>query len=130
MRNIVNKYNNKERICGEIDCNLMILELHEPEYYNKLQHKYSTIKQGIKQAKKITGYRSINELVTKSDRYQEIPFNFCIAGDVGIFVGTNCVILHLGTELFMIKDINNKEIFSIMNIRSIDPDLYKFYRRI
>lgn len=129
LKYIINKYNNKERICGEIDCNLMILELYEPEYYNKLKGNYSTIKQGIKLAKKTIGYRSIKEIMDKSGKYTEIPYNFCVAGDVGVVMNSNCTFLHLGKELFIIKDIKNKEIFKIIDKNSITHDMYKFYRR-
>jgi len=126
---IVQKYNNKERICGSVDCNLMILELYEPKMYTALVDQYSTIKEGIKKAKKLVGYRSIKEILEKSGNYEKVPNGFSSVGDIGCTLDSNCTFLHLGNCVFLVQTINDKEIFTVLDTIKIDKNKTVFYRR-
>ena len=76
IKDIVKKYNNQPRSCGDIDCNMMILELYEPEAFLALHKKYKTLMGGARKAKKIFGYSSILEFVRNDENYMSIPSNF------------------------------------------------------
>lgn len=125
---IVRKYNNKERVCGSVDCNLMILEIYEPDEFNKLVDKYDNVKDGIRVAKEYTGYRSIHEYLAKSDKYKEIPTKSARFGDIGIVKEKQCTFLHLGKSLFGVQNIEGVEVFGLGNV--IQSDDYSYYRRV
>ena len=124
----VRLYNGKPRVCGSLDCNLMILQIYEPYEYELLKDTYSTIKEGIRVAKQITGYRSIREYVQKSDKYILVPSKNARFGDIGFVDDAPCTFIHLGTSLFGVENKNNKEIFR--NNKITYNTNYTFYRRL
>lgn len=124
LKYIVNKYNNKERICGDIDCNMMVLELYEPELYTKLHNRYKTIRGGLTLSKKELGYKSIQDFLEKSDNYIPILNSFARLGDIGV-LDKHHTFIHLGNYVFGVQDTT----FKTSNKNIITPE-HKFYRRL
>jgi len=130
IRQLINKYNNKERVCGSLDCILMILELHEPEFFDKLDGQFDSIPSGVKAAKKHIGYTSIKDILESNpDKYYSVPPKFAKIGDIGLVKDSYCVFLHLGDKLFGVRDKEDKQIFMISDLNVIDEDNHSFYRR-
>ncbi len=85
---------------GINDCNMLFMEMHEPELADKMRGKYSTIKEGCKLAKELTGYSSVRTFLKKSDDYIEIDKYCDIAGDVIVFTKSHDVYISLGRHWF------------------------------
>lgn len=124
----VRKYNNKKRECGFVDCNMMILEIYEPQYYDLMYGTYTNIKDGIRKAKELTGYRSITEFVKQSDNYIKVTQDAARFGDIGIIKDKSCTFIHLGKTLFGVQKINEREIF--MQVDKFHTEEYEYYRRL
>jgi hypothetical protein len=131
IKDIVEKYNNQPRSCGDIDCNMMILELYEPEAFLALHKNYKTLIGGARKAKKLFGYPSILEFVRNSENYISIPSSFARLGDIGTIVDKHCTFLHLGSSFLSITlDQNKNEVFRIVPKTGIKLTNCKFFRRI
>jgi hypothetical protein len=131
IKDIVDKYNNQPRSCGDIDCNMMILELYEPEAFLALHKKYKTLIGGARKAKALFGYPSILEFVKNNENYISISPSFAKLGDIGTIVDKHCTFLHLGRSYLSITlDENKNEVFRIVPKLAIELTNCKFFRRI
>ena len=135
LRSIIEKYNNKTRICGDVDCNMMVLELHEPESFKLLHKKYTSKRAGAKLAKEIFGYASIATFLKRNPEYEKIPRQFARAGDIGVVREKQCTYLHLGNSILIIADVYSEtdpenSVFKILDLSYIDPSSHEFYRKI
>lgn len=82
INKILKRYRKKQLVYGELDCNLMFLEIFEPELFEIMTDRYTTTMGGARVAKKETGYSSIKSFVENSDKYIQKSFNSIKAGDV------------------------------------------------
>ncbi len=125
LMQIINKYNNEIHVRGTIDCNLLFLEVHEPELYTAMYGKYKTIVGGVRAAKKHTGFRSIKDVLDHSGRYEIIEPNYQNSGDVVAFDDGHDIYISLGRYWFGV-DLNDT--FSIVPKHTDRP--YTIYRRL
>ena len=130
LTDIVSKYSGQVRTCGNMDCNMMILELYEQDHYADMVGSYDNISDGVRIAKKKTGYASITKFLERDPKYIEIPYGFSMAGDICVPREGHCVFLHLGDYVLLVEELNSVEYFTIKNINKIDKTLYKYYRRL
>lgn len=82
INQILKRYRKQQLVYGELDCNLMFLEIYEPELFELLSDRYTTTMGGARVAKKETGYSSIKSFIENSDKYVQKSFNSIAAGDV------------------------------------------------
>lgn len=126
---ITEAYNGKSRICGDIDCNLMVLYVYEPEIFQSLHKKFDSIEKGVKLSMKLTGYKSVQDLLINSDRYQEIPPQFASTGDIGVNINAHCCFLFVGSKIFGAQEQpDGSVIFLGLNAKSNDN--HKIFRRL
>lgn len=125
------KYQNAERICGEIDCNILAFELYEPELYEKMKGTFKTILQGVKNFKRLTGCFSYNEYMSKHKyKYKLVQPHQMREGDIVSYTNSNCVAVIVGTRAFGVLEVSNKEIFRTFSIKWLRQDNRQIYRRI
>lgn len=98
INEIIKKYRNKPLEYGTCDCNLLFMEIYEPEHFKTLFQRYTTIRGGHRVAKKETGFGTVLEFVEASTDYTEKPFDFAGFGDV--LINGNEVAICLGTHVF------------------------------
>jgi len=97
-------YRGKTHQYGKYCCNLMFLEVYEPEMYEIIKGRYTTAIGGARVARKEFGYSSIEQFIESSDNYEEIPPEFASLGDV--FVSGSHVSMCLGYKTFgMTNDV-------------------------
>ncbi|EHR0226988.1 hypothetical protein KS670_002527 [Vibrio parahaemolyticus] len=82
INTVLRRYRNKKLVYGELDCNLMFLEIFEPELFKIMQGRYTTTRGGARVAKKETGHASVKSFVIVSDKYKQKSFNAISAGDI------------------------------------------------
>lgn len=97
MLNIVNKYNNKKLCYGKYDCNMLWLEVFEPEVFELMKDGYRNIKQGSILAHTLTGYYSIKDFVQNNKKYR-LEKNKCLAVAGDFFIHGRHVSLCLGRK--------------------------------
>ncbi len=130
IKKIIERYNNQPRTCGDVDCNMMILELYEPEAYVKIHKHYKTIMGGARKAKQLFGFASILEFIRHDENYEAIPPKFAMLGDIGAIKDEHCTFLHLGNSYLAITtDDGGNEVFSVVSRDSIDVTTCEFFRR-
>lgn len=125
IKNIVREYNNKSLDYGTRDCNLMILDIYEPDKADTLRGTYDDVISGLKQSKKLLGYDNLQDILESKD-YEIIPTKFAAFGDIGKAPSPNTFVLHLGASIFA---INEDDIFTNNPTKSLNIDDYIFYRR-
>ncbi|HCH6797430.1 TPA: hypothetical protein NK990_003877 [Vibrio parahaemolyticus] len=102
IKKVLKRYRNKKLVYGELDCNLMFLEIFEPELFEIMHGRYTTTMGGARVAKKETGHSSIKSLVEASDKYTQKSFNAVSAGD--ILINGMHVAICLGHYTFNLED--------------------------
>ncbi len=65
-----------------------------------MKGNYSTIKEGCRLAKDLTGYASVRTFLKHSDNYVEVNKHCDIAGDVIVFTRSHDVYISLGRNWF------------------------------
>lgn len=125
IHEVVNKYNGKERICGLVDCNMMILEIYEPELFKLLHGKYNTIEEGFLLSKSLTDYKSIKSMLRIKPDYHKVNQYSASFGTIITTKKEPCTALHLGNTIFAV--INNK--FGFAGLNMVNDEHNNFYRR-
>lgn len=125
MVSIIDKYRNEEYVCGVVDCNLLVLELHEPDKLPRLVGRFKTVRGGIRVARKEFGYSSIYEYVV--DNYDRVDVNFERAFDVGVHPDHPDIIIHLGEFIFK---VDKDKRFKMVRLSNLDISEYRFFRRV
>lgn len=115
----MSKYRGHEHSFGDKCCNLLFLEVFEPDWYEQLKGKYTSALSGSRLAKKVTGYTSISQLV-EGDGYIEVDWP--TTGDVFVH-GMNTAIVY-GSKALALKD--NK--FTMLSVDKFNG--YKIYRKV
>lgn len=123
----VRKYVGREYQYGTEDCNLMILETIAPDIYDALVGKYKTLLGGVRQAKKKTGFASLQEYIQSREDFVPVQQQFATTGDIGFqkFGESHDAIIHLGDALFGINEDNK---FAILPLNG-SVHGFQFYRR-
>lgn len=122
------KYRGQELKYGTVDCNLVILETIDPEIYKTMYGRYKTILGGARQAKKLTGFKTLPEYIRAREDFVEVSPDFATIGDIGFqkFTGeVPATIIHLGDSIF---GINEDGVFSILPLNNSVYG-FQFYRR-
>ena len=123
------KYQNKERVCGHIDCNILAFELYEPYFFEKLKGAFKTIPRGAVQFKKLTGCKSYNEYMSKNkDKYKRV--HHLRDGDIISYTDTHCIYIAFGGRVFGVTSIKNKQIFRAYSANYLKSENQQIYRRI
>ncbi|MEZ7211450.1 hypothetical protein HN028_14310 [Pantoea ananatis] len=69
LSNLINRYSFKEHIIGQNDCNIFLTEyidlLNGTDYKSKVINQYSTIPEGLRKTKKLTGFKDILDACEK-----------------------------------------------------------------
>ena len=125
LHQIIRKYNNEMHVRGTMDSNLLFLEVHEPEFYNKILGKYKTIVGGCRVAKKHTGFISIRDVLDNSGRYEIIEPHYQTNGDIVTFDDGHDIYISLGKHWFGV-DLNDT--FSVVAKHAERPNT--IYRRL
>ncbi len=120
----IGEYNGQNHVRGTVDCNLLFLQIHEPEMYDKLYGKYSTIIGGVRSAKRIIGYRSVRAILDECGRYEQIDPLKQLPMDIVVFEGRHDVYMSLGNKFF---GVNEKDKFSIIQMHNYTE--YLVYRK-
>tara|TARA_Y100001973_G_scaffold94033_1_gene145586 strand:- start:68 stop:400 length:333 start_codon:yes stop_codon:yes gene_type:complete len=109
-----------------MDCNLMVLELHEPEYYKQMHEEYDGLVNGVQQSRKVAGVVSMRQFLRKNSNYKRIIPAYQRQGDVVVFPkGFNCY-LSLGDKWF---GVCHNDTFGFMPLCGHDPDSYLVFRK-
>ncbi|HAV1497978.1 TPA: hypothetical protein JG855_002068 [Vibrio parahaemolyticus] len=113
FKTILATYRNKERVCGQIDCNLLVLELFEPEMFEQLVGRYTTTRGGARVANKLFGFKSIRDFLTTNKNYEQRTFNEISFGDI-IVTGID-VMVCVGTYAFGVSTNHRFEMMKLSN---------------
>lgn len=123
--NVMRRLNHQGLEYGNNDCNLMVLEMFEPEIYKKFLGRYKTLIGGARVAKKEFGFGRLDDYLSQSKEYTQIPKPFITFGDIICSdVGRVVMISTSNNRAFA---IDQNDIFRECTI-SI-PDNYKIFRR-
>lgn len=123
IRSVLSDYNNKPFVYGERDCNLLILDLYEPEISGKIKNKYSTLRGGLKLSKKVIGTYSLKGYL--EEHYTEIHPSCVMDGDIVYANKKFTFMLNMGDRYFGIT----QDVFNFIPKTRFDQTNYKFYRR-
>lgn len=121
---IIEDYNGQPHVRGTVDCNLLFLKIHEPEIYEKMYKRYSTIVGGVRSARKYTGYTSIKDVLDNSGNYVKIDKYHQLPMDVVVFDDRHDVYISLGNKFF---GVNDQDIFSVFPMTGYED--YHVYRK-
>ncbi|MBE5156670.1 hypothetical protein HJ044_04870 [Vibrio parahaemolyticus] len=113
FKKILATYRNKERVCGFVDCNLLMLELFEPEMFEQLYGRYTTTRGGARVANRMFGYKSIRDFLLNNENYEQRSFSEIGFGDI-IVVGID-VLICVGTHAFGVSTNNRFELMKLSN---------------
>jgi hypothetical protein len=102
IKQILAVYRNEKFEYGIRDCNLMMLEIHEPNMFEQLVNRYSTARGGARVANKIFGHRSIQSFIVNNNNYQPKRFDEISFGDV--ILGQSDVAICIGSHAFGVID--------------------------
>ncbi|BEC01784.1 DUF6950 family protein [Escherichia coli] len=69
LSKLINRYINKEHKFGQNDCNILVADFIdltcETDYVSKMTDQYSSIAEGLKKCKELTGYNNVLEACEK-----------------------------------------------------------------
>lgn len=126
LNEIITKYMGQKHVRGSVDCNLMVLELHEPDTYQVMVNEYTDLVNGVQRSKSKLGVVSMRQFLKKHPAYERISPDQQKQGDVVVFhKGFNCY-LSLGDKWF---GVNQEDRFGFMPICGYEPDAYLVFRR-
>ena len=116
----------QKHIQGQNDCNMIFMDLHEPQLAKKMRGNYKSIREGCVLAKKLTGYASVRTFLKYNNDYEEIK-PFCdVAGDVVVFNKSHDVYISCGKNWF--GYLGEEQILGVAFKR--DYKNYKIYRKV
>lgn len=119
---ILRKYLGQSLDYGELDCNLLVLEMYKPEAYEKLRGRYTTVIGGARVANKEFGFISIKDFCAAT--YQEIDKSFVLPLDIVVFEGHD-VAVWTQDGIFCVQE---DKTFGYQKLPN-DAD-YKIYRKV
>lgn len=125
--NIMREYNHQELVYGQLDCNLVVLEIYEPEKYKKLIGRYKTVIGGARVANKEFGYSRIDDYMEENPSYIRVEPNFVQFGDIIFSDIDRVAMVALSTHTaFAISPLTN----TFMECKISIPESYRIFRRI
>jgi hypothetical protein len=83
---------------GEFDCNLLLAEMYEPDYFQLFRTRYTTFRGGLRVFKKELEFNNIREWLNYRNDYVEVPFLAAGVGDI-ILDGDHDVSFCLGRHV-------------------------------
>ena len=124
---IIDDYNNRPHVRGDVDCNLLFLKIHEPEKFEEFHNRYKTIIGGVRVSRKIFGVSSIKEYLDTCGDYEIVRPNFQRPLDVIVFKDQHDLFVSLGNKWFGVDD---SDTFSIVQKSRYNPENYTIYRKV
>jgi hypothetical protein len=124
---IIDRYNNQKHVRGSVDCQLLILEIFEPEMHDAFINRYKTLVGAVRVAKKIFGVISLEEYLSTSEKYKIIESNFQQPLDIVVFHDRHDSYISLGDYWF---GVNSNDTFTMQSKSGYDKNDYKIFRRI
>lgn len=113
------RYRGSKLEFGVVDCNLIWLELYEPDIYEIMKGRYTTQIGGPRVAKREVGHKTIGEFVAADEKYSNIPREFMSIGDF-CTDGVN-VSICVGPKSFVLLD----DTFQIVPNSFVEGDVWR-----
>jgi hypothetical protein len=126
LNEIITKYAGQKHVRGSVDCNLMVLELHDPDVYEVMANEYTDLANGVQRSKSKLGVVSMRQFLKKNPNYIRISPDQQKQGDIVVFhKGFNCY-LSLEDKWF---GVNQEDHFGFMPVCDHNDSNYLVFRR-
>ncbi len=125
IKKILEKYQGKPLVLGEDDCSLMVAEIFEPDVYNTLHGRYTSVRGASRVLNTEYGVSCVKSFFERDLSYRRIDYNFKQSGD--IIINDIDICIWLGDMVFGVDENQTFNVFPIPS--SNDPSDLIIFRK-